>query len=84
MTTETEIAKENLKSYKLNREYNQGNIVFYQCEEHKESCERFLEFLGWKGIYHKYDKSNNELHNLIENKITELKNTIKLYEENKI
>ena len=82
MQTELEIAKENIKE--LDEPLGHYNLVSGRCEEHKESCERFLEFLGWKGIYHKYDKSNNELHNLIENKITELKNTIKLYEENKI
>ena len=80
MKTETQIAKRNLqRDEETNGEYGG------ECEEHKASCQRFLEFLEeemkkWETIQELQKKvyiSTGEL----EEKITDLKQAIKLYGE---
>jgi len=65
MKIETQIAKDNVK--KLRKLSDKVDWQF--CKEHLTSCQRFLEFLNrWNW-------------NFIENKITDLQNAIKIYEE---
>ncbi|KKN40779.1 hypothetical protein LCGC14_0729950 [marine sediment metagenome] len=84
MTTETKIAKENL--VRINNkelpEMNQANISG-MIIEHKQSCERYLEFLKkemerWETIIELSEAyiSTGEL----EEQITDMKQAIKLYE----
>lgn len=78
MKTESEVAQENLKSYKT------LHITFKALTQHKESCERFLEFLEIfaraEVIFPKgYDLAKYAKFN--ENKILDLKQTIKIYKE---
>ena len=79
MKTETEIAKENVRDYqRVKKEDLEISPLHYLglCNFHKATCQRFLEFLE----EHKYrDDDWNE--KAIQNKITDLKNTIKLYED---
>ncbi|KKN65843.1 hypothetical protein LCGC14_0477790 [marine sediment metagenome] len=75
MKTETQIAQENIesmKSYKGNIELYIRNVI--KCGEHKSSCERWLEFLENKILSNIFTKE----------KITNLKQAIKLYSENGI
>ena len=97
MRIETEIARENIKFY--NKEIARlvkGNLRF-TLKAHKQTCQRFLEFLldvdAYLGKYLlKYpsseekfwDKEINIPDENIEEKITDLKQAIKLYEEDGI
>ena len=73
MKTETDIAEKLIREREL---YNQHKDRFNRIlEEHKSSCERFLEFLDYLG---KQEKSINIC---FHNKITDLKQAIKLYNE---
>lgn len=67
MKTESNVAQENLKSYKM------FHITFKALTQHKESCERFLEFL-------QTDKFSDNGSSINE-KIGDLQQAIKLYEE---
>jgi len=77
MTKETKIAKENLKIENMNGiHYNDD------CYSHRDTCQRWLEFLvhaekvfGW---------NDSPLDNFIREKITDLKQAIKIYTENGI
>lgn len=76
MKTETQITEENIKIYKAS-----GNIIKISVEileEHKTSCQRFLEFLGQFGYT---DISHNSKFDLLEKKTADLKQAIKLYDE---
>ena len=86
MKTETQIAEENIKNIKKEElpEMNQANISG-MIIEHKASCQRFLKFLehqykcgegaGTHDFYFMHD---------FKDKITDLKQAIKLYEDNGI
>ena len=90
MKTETQIAEENLKSYKEEVETwgtpdtwkvdipESCFISQTNCESHKASCERFLGFLeSLVGVL----RTNKESSMKIEEKITDLKQAIKLYDD---
>ncbi|KKL90075.1 hypothetical protein LCGC14_1908280 [marine sediment metagenome] len=87
MKTELEIAKENIQSYlkknsTLARMFSKNNLyaIVGISLSHKQSCQRFLEFFGdCRGLLPEKRFTLNEL---IEEKITDLHNAIKLYEEN--
>ena len=75
MTTETKIAEENI--YDVREAFSIS---------HKASCQRFLEFLeGYFGEEGRYKVELPELEvsatEVIRNKITDLKNAIKKYDE---
>lgn len=80
MITETPIAVKNIREFKYCKV---GEAVYYKwiCDSHKESCQRFLEFL--ERYYLQYKTINIKL-GYIQEKITDLKNAIKLYNENGI
>ena len=81
METEVKTAKENISLFK-GRESD--TIEYGMCVTHKQTCQRFLDFLG-KSL--KEGMKQNQVGNLgvdIQNKITDLENTIKIYEENGI
>ena len=85
MKTETQIAEiyiEDLKKYK--KPEVRWHIVNRTCHEHKSSCERFLEFLV-KFIFHDFYPQGNGMNRAkdidFHNKITDLKQAIKLYNE---
>ena len=96
MKTETQIAKENIRKIKEFMSQVTGSIERFEfinrSKEHKASCERFLEFLelgktkGKRFIFNYLDKCKNCEFNesLINDKITDLKQVIKLYSENGI
>lgn len=79
MKSETQIAQESISSmkhYKGDDELYTRNVI--KCGTHKESCERFLEFLE------DVDFDESPFEDEGEGKITELKQAIKLYTENGI
>ncbi len=72
MKTEHEIAKENIKDF-----------TTLATEEHKGSCERFLDFL--EEAKEKIVYVENEItHYLMQEKITDLKQAIKEYDNHGI
>lgn len=76
METETQIAKiylEDLEKYK--KPDGRWHLINRTCYEHKRACQRFLEFL--EGV--NFDETSYE--DKGENKITDLKNAIKVYED---
>ena len=81
MKTETQIAQENVK-------YITSEVKFQWrkecCKEHKSSCERWLEFL--KELESHKVSEHRKYQSVCEFciKITDLKQTIKLYSENGI
>lgn len=83
MKTETQIAEENIKRFKNSQRSVLdwgGKIAFPEvCKSHKASCQRFLEFLEKesKGFCSVSDCRFCE-------KIQDLKQAIKLYEDNGI
>lgn len=82
--TETKIAVENIRAWKINKNYEDDPRIINNSKQHKGSCQRFLEFLNeemkrWETT-HALSKtyiSTGEL----EEKITDLKNAIKKYDE---
>jgi hypothetical protein len=82
MKTEHEIAKENIKNWKRGSKWISSPA---RCNEHKQTCQRWLEFLeklkwtiGNKGI------NDENSQDKVRKKITDLKQTIKEYEDNGI
>lgn len=76
--TETQIAQENVKDLKrVTKEKLEISPLHYKglCFFHKATCQRFLEFLEGQG----YEDCKEET-----DKITDLKQAIKLYEDNGI
>ena len=70
---ETKIAKENIVNWK---DYtNQKSLG--EFKQHKQTCQRWLEFLCCL-----YAETDNKF--IIERKVTDLKQAIKLYEDNGI
>ena len=92
MKTETKIAKFNIKTWKREDMDTFIRVYYYACEQHKASCERFLEFLEelkreiesedmvGSGNMEKYCEEF-ESFKIHLNKITDLKQAIKLYNE---
>ena len=81
MKTELQIAKKNIEE---ERKFRIIGLTLL-CREHKQSCQRFLDFLD-KCVFI-YDGLLGKQSGLIismKNKISDLKNTIKLYEDNGI
>jgi len=91
MKTELEIAKENIARYNFNKakQYAEDMITnITQNEEHKATCQRWLEFLESKQLYissFKDDVTNGfgqSDYNLdLGSKIKDLKQAIALYEK---
>ena len=75
-----EIAKDLKKRIFKGKVLKCSNVVLSECKTHKLSCQRFLEFLG-KAL--KEGMKQNQVGNLgvdIQNKIADIKDTIKEYE----
>ncbi len=76
MKTETQIAEENIELFKY---CEMGEAKYYRMilNEHKASCQRFLEFLE----YMVQIKMGKRILGKFKEKITDLKNAIKKYDE---
>lgn len=87
MKKEIQIAKENIEMFKDNN-WKSELLAKRVLIEHKQSCERFLEFLeSWeveKHILGRGEKQINSLWEWLNKKISDLKQAIKLYENNGI
>lgn len=97
MKTETQIAEENIKNLEWTRReqdtrgyiWKEGksidkNSMFWICEEQKASCQRFLEFfLDLKAVEGTTfnEKEKRIFEQLTSQKITDLKNAKKKYDE---
>ncbi len=82
---ETKITKENIKIYSVMRGEEMRNRYFWQCQKHKQTCERLLEFLV-EIINHPelYSLRNNFKSIVIKKMHEEIKDkeqAIKLYDE---
>ena len=74
MKTETEIAQ-----FYIKNKFKENALGLPKC--HKATCQRILEFLK-KSLYSQLlFEGNTNGKELIKNKITDLKNAIKLYNE---
>ncbi len=90
MKTETQITKENIKGYQSCKRVNYPNMLIWEAQgrTHKASCQRFLEFLEdirkeikeYSGMQISVINSEEK----INKKTTDLKQAIKLYEDNGI
>ena len=100
MNKETKIAKGFMKDYKedivgfLNKDYPKTLGLKFICKTHKQTCQRWLEFLGTirfigfecesRCLLDKDDTllcNDCERNKRIDNQIIDLKQAIKLYEE---
>jgi len=83
---ETKIAKENIEDYKRNKKYKHLENLSYGsllcCDEHKQTCQRWLEFE--RGMNPKQFRAGSVLYEIIQKNVEDLKQAIKLYEENGI
>jgi len=95
MKTEIQIAKENIEKLKRIKSITlkddlldtiSKNIHISECQEHKQTCQRFLKWL--ENFYRNCKKEETifEIHDKkdIEEKIQDLKTAIKLYEQEEI
>jgi len=74
MNKETKIAKKNIKWIKSGDLMGRPNILNVEkAKEHKQTCQRWLGFLEEINIQREQEE--------LEEKITDLKQTIKLYED---
>ncbi len=79
MKTETKIAEENIKKWNSWEGVEKPRLIYGgKCHEHKASCQRFLEFL--EDYYSQYKTIGRKLGKVL-NKITDLKDAIKKYNE---
>ena len=79
MTNETQITQNNIGNYLSSKK---DNLVYAYCKEHKASCQRFLEFLESDEMLDaKHSGNYNSELEVMEEKIQDLKQTIKLYDE---
>ena len=81
MKTETQTTKENIREMeKIIQEGLEKGYTRAICKTHKASCQRFLEFFtktyGEDGF-----EETEEFDMIIKNKIQDLKQAIKLYDE---
>ncbi|KKL69679.1 hypothetical protein LCGC14_2112530 [marine sediment metagenome] len=85
MKTEHEIAKDNIKHWKFTKPQDKElwrlNIYRSKCIQHKETCQRFLDFLEEKGFTQNMGSFSTAK---VSVKITDLYNTIKLYNDDGI
>ena len=92
MKTETQIAKEKIFDWSSNSDSGKINkhiriTLKFGCQEHKQSCQRFLEFLEGL-IRFSVDRKekwkervlNIDAENQIKEEITDLENAIKSYD----
>ena len=91
MKTETQIAQENIQELIRTSKYEdlQATVLYWKgiCYFHKETCQRWLEFLDDKYFVIPPNEKCLECIEImpeIEKKITDLKKAIKLYTENGI
>ena len=95
MKTETEIAKDNIETLRRIRSLKLGDdlldamsekIYVGECKEHKTTCQRWLKWLEelLEIISYRYNFYTNKAQKNTEEKIQDLKQVIKLYEENEI
>ena len=84
MKTETQIAKENIRELIKEKIYK----MEHYCISHKASCQRFLEFMECLKTDSEFNYESCSYCNIndedIKDKITDLKQAIKLYEDNGI
>jgi len=86
MKTETQIAQENIEDVRrVLKQLLSTSELHYKglCFFHKASCQRFLEFLTDTMIIN-IDMCPKDNEEYIKNKITDLKQAIKLYEDDGI
>ena len=86
MKTETQITQRNIK--KLNQDPSGITQHFiYKCEEHKATCQRFLEFLKpyLDLMHYNFERTKSlgdaNAKGIMINKVEDLKQAIKLYED---
>jgi len=84
MKTETKISEENIFYWSSNPSSDVVNkhikvSLKVKCQEHKASCQRFLEFL--KETFSEELDLEQEFDTIIHKKQTDLKNAIKKYDE---
>ena len=90
MKSETQIAQSNIDEHEEMNEnssqtpFNEVEKINERMETHKSSCERFLEFLEDLVNKSRVSFPLTEDINNFDNKITDLKQSIKLYSENGI
>ncbi|KKL48435.1 hypothetical protein LCGC14_2325530 [marine sediment metagenome] len=86
MKTELEIAIKNIKNWEFTKpqdgELWRLNIFRNKCEEHKEATKRFFAFL--QALKRGQQKWLTYQIIILNEKITDLRNAIKLYDENGI
>ncbi len=81
---ETKIAKQSIKDYKenevgiLDKDYPKTLGLKFICLTHKQTCQRLLEFLERDML--DFMNINGTCYRIINNKITDLKQAIKLYD----
>lgn len=80
--TEHDIAKENIEEKRKTR----LEVIFNICKKHKQTCQRFLVYLEKQrssNLFKKVNAVSIEAPFVLElnDKITDLRNAIKLYEE---
>ncbi len=85
MVTELGIAKKNYKMYSEEVDKEMGNELEFlnYCEDHKETLQRWLEFLEEYSSPRIFDltlKEIREYNNLFDKKIGDLQKAIKFYE----
>ena len=78
MKTETEIAKENIERYKV----ADTTLPEIYSKKHKQTCQRWLEFLSYLVFKIKDSSTNNIMMDRRHKKIEDLQATIKFYEDN--
>ncbi len=85
MKSETKIADGNIKNWQRESEDKFIRMYYYACEQHKASCQRFFRFLSEITRNHPKKASFEEFCALcednIQEKITDLENAIKKYDE---
>ena len=86
--SETQIAEENIKNFKYSK-LGEASAFIIPCKLHKTSCQRFLEFLDNKVLINVTEletacEEDFKKIDVINKKITDLKQAIKLYSENGI
>ena len=79
MKTETQIAKKNIECESRSERESGVPLPMTACFSHRESCERFLGFL--EGIDFSSMQFEDWRENDLDDKITDLKKAIKLYEK---
>ena len=79
---ETKIAKENVDAYKYSKDLDAQSIFSNVSLEHKQVCQRWLEFLDELiNLYCDEGNTNDDWFNILNKKRIDLKQVIKLYKD---